>query len=87
MRLCVIIITKIIDVTVSRYPINWLAIYARRGTTDYAVDIFHEAIKKENILVSHSSIRILPMMYMADAIKATIAIMDASVKNKNKNTL
>jgi nucleoside-diphosphate-sugar epimerase len=47
------------------------------GTTDYAVDIYHKALedgKYECFLRDDSK---LPMMYMADAIRATIEIMQA----------
>ncbi|MGB0368516.1 MAG: NAD-dependent epimerase/dehydratase family protein [Flavobacteriales bacterium] len=47
------------------------------GTTDYAVDIFHKAVAGETFecfLDKHTK---LPMMYMPDAIKATIGIMEA----------
>ncbi len=47
------------------------------GTTDYAVHIFHEAIrahKYESFLSANTE---LPMMYMHDALKATIGIMNA----------
>ncbi|MBL0104773.1 MAG: NAD-dependent epimerase/dehydratase family protein [Bacteroidetes bacterium] len=50
------------------------------GTTDYAVHIFHEAIrshKYESFLSEHTE---LPMMYMHDALKATIGIMNADAK-------
>ena len=47
------------------------------GTTDYAVDIFHEAFKNLEYTCFLSEERTLPMMYMNDAIKATIGIMDA----------
>ena len=70
-----------VDVRSLRYPglIGWQSMPGG-GTTDYAVDIFHEAIKKREYTCFLSPNRILPMMYMADAIKATIAIMDAPVK-------
>ena len=47
------------------------------GTTDYAVSIFHKALKNEvfNCYLSEN-IR-LPMMYMADAIEATVKLMKA----------
>lgn len=51
------------------------------GTTDYAVEIFHEAIAKdyyECYLDKHAK---LPMMYMEDAIRATIEIMKADEEN------
>ncbi|MGB0977814.1 MAG: NAD-dependent epimerase/dehydratase family protein, partial [Croceimicrobium sp.] len=46
------------------------------GTTDYAVDIFHKAAKGEDYHCFLSEDRRLPMMYMPDAIKATIGIME-----------
>jgi nucleoside-diphosphate-sugar epimerase len=47
------------------------------GTTDYAVEIFHEALeeKKYNCFLQEDTY--LPMMYMPDAIKATIELMEA----------
>ena len=47
------------------------------GTTDYAVEIFHEALeeKKYNCFLKEDTY--LPMMYMPDAIKATIELMEA----------
>lgn len=47
------------------------------GTTDYAVHIFHEAIKKKAYTCFLQSDATLPMMYMDDAIAATIGIMEA----------
>lgn len=51
------------------------------GTTDYAVHIFHEAIDKGNYECFLSENTTLPMMYMPDAIKATIEIMEADAEN------
>lgn len=48
------------------------------GTTDYAIEIYHDAIKKENHECFLSENTSLPMMFMADAIKATIDLMAAS---------
>lgn len=51
------------------------------GTTDYAVHIFHEAIatgKYECFLAPDAE---LPMMYMPDAIKATLSLMDAPAED------
>ena len=67
-----------VDVRSIRYPglVGWRA-KAGGGTTDYAVNIFHEAIQKgryESYLNEDTS---LPMMYMPDAIRATIEIMEA----------
>jgi nucleoside-diphosphate-sugar epimerase len=47
------------------------------GTTDYAVHIFYEAIKNKTYTSFLSQNTRLPMMYMPDAIKATLSIMDA----------
>ena len=67
-----------IDVRSIRYPglIGWESMPGG-GTTDYAVDIFHEAIKNGEYTCFLSEDRTLPMMYMNDAIKATIGIMEA----------
>jgi nucleoside-diphosphate-sugar epimerase len=45
------------------------------GTTDYAVHIYHEAIKHQQYECFLSENTALPMMYMPDAIKATIDLM------------
>lgn len=47
------------------------------GTTDYAVHIFHEAIKNGRYECFLSENTTLPMMYMSDGIKATLEIMEA----------
>jgi nucleoside-diphosphate-sugar epimerase len=47
------------------------------GTTDYAVDIYHQAIKGNNYVCFLDKLTTLPMMYIDDAIRATITIMDA----------
>ena len=47
------------------------------GTTDYAVDIFHKATMGQPFECFLSKDTGLPMMYMPDAIKATIGIMEA----------
>jgi len=67
-----------VDVRSLRYPglIGWKAAPGG-GTTDYAVDIFHQAIKQgeyESFLSENTG---LPMMYMPDAIRATIQLMEA----------
>jgi nucleoside-diphosphate-sugar epimerase len=51
------------------------------GTTDYAVAIYFEAVanKKYECFVSKETI--LPMMYMDDAIRATVELMEAPVEN------
>jgi len=67
-----------VDVRSLRYPglIGYKALPGG-GTTDYAVDIFHKAIKKEHFESFLAADTYLPMMYMSDAIKATIDLMEA----------
>jgi nucleoside-diphosphate-sugar epimerase len=68
-----------LDVRSIRYPglIGWKAL-AGGGTTDYAVDIFHQALQNNEYTCFLSADTALPMMYMDDAIKATIDITEAS---------
>lgn len=47
------------------------------GTTDYAVHIFHEAMKEKRYECFLNESTMLPMMYMPDAIRATISIMES----------
>ena len=54
------------------------------GTTDYAVEIFYEAIKNKRYTCFVKEDTALPMMYMPDCIKGTIDIMDADI-NKLKH--
>ena len=67
-----------VDVRSIRYPglISW-STEAGGGTTDYAVDIYHKAITDGKFTSFLSENTELPMMYMDDAIKATIGIMQA----------
>ena len=70
-----------VDVRSIRYPglIGWESMPGG-GTTDYAVDIFHQIIKKGHYTCFLSKDRTLPMMYMDDAIRATITIMEAPLE-------
>ena len=65
-----------VDVRSIRYPglISW-STEPGGGTTDYAVDIFHKAITEGKFTSFLEENTTLPMMYMDDAIKATIQIM------------
>ncbi len=67
-----------VDVRSIRYP--GLISYkteAGGGTTDYAVEIFYEAIRNEKYECFLREDTALPMMFMDDAIKATINLMQA----------
>ena len=47
------------------------------GTTDYAIEIFHEALENKSYTSFLNHDTYLPMMYMPDAIRATIELMEA----------
>ena len=67
-----------VDVRSLRYPglISYSA-EAGGGTTDYAVEIFYDAIEKKKYNCFLKDDTALPMMFMEDAIDATIGIMEA----------
>jgi nucleoside-diphosphate-sugar epimerase len=46
------------------------------GTTDYAVEIYHEALEEKRYNCFLQKDTYLPMMYMPDAIRATIELME-----------
>ncbi|WP_370214582.1 NAD-dependent epimerase/dehydratase family protein [Mesoflavibacter profundi] len=68
-----------VDVRSLRYPglISWKTLPGG-GTTDYAVEIYHEALKTNSYECFLSEDTELPMMYMDDAIDATIKLMTAN---------
>jgi nucleoside-diphosphate-sugar epimerase len=67
-----------VDVRSLRYPglISWKT-PPGGGTTDYAVDIFHAAPEGRAATPASCGRHALPMMYMPDAIRATLELMDA----------
>ncbi len=71
-----------VDVRSIRYPglISW-STPPGGGTTDYAVDIFYKAIADKKYECFLSSETKMPMMYMEDAINATINIMKSPAEN------
>ena len=71
-----------VDVRSIRYPglISWKTMPGG-GTTDYAVEIYHEALKTGAYECFLKSDTELPMMYMDDAIRATISLMESPSEN------
>src|SRR5258706_6814805 len=67
-----------VDIRSLRYP--GLISYKSEpggGTTDYAIEIFHEAVEQKRYECFLKKDTYLPMMYMPDAIRATIELMEA----------
>nr|WP_293303439.1 NAD-dependent epimerase/dehydratase family protein [Allomuricauda sp.] len=71
-----------VDVRSVRYPglISWKTMPGG-GTTDYAVEIYHDALKKGSYQSFLDKETRLPMMYMDDAIRATISLMESPAEN------
>lgn len=67
-----------VDVRSIRYPgiISWKS-RPGGGTTDYAVEIYYDALEKGRYTSFLNEGTVLPMMYMDDAIRATIELMQA----------
>lgn len=76
-----------IDVRSLRYP--GLISYKSEpggGTTDYAVEIFHDALEEDRFTCFLKEDTYLPMMYMPDAIRATIELMESPVEKISVRT-
>jgi nucleoside-diphosphate-sugar epimerase len=70
------------DIRSIRYP--GVISYQSRphgGTTDYAVDIFFEAVEKSHYVCYLKPETALPMIYMPDLIDATLQLMDAPIED------
>ncbi|MEP7197735.1 MAG: NAD-dependent epimerase/dehydratase family protein [Saprospiraceae bacterium] len=76
-----------LDVRSLRYPgvIGWQSL-PEGGTTDYAVEIYHAALKDKHYSCFLSANTRLPMIYMDDAIRATIELMSADSKSLSIRT-
>src|SRR5690606_7373162 len=75
-----------VDIRSLRYPglVSWKSAPGG-GTTDYAIDIYIEALKRKHFTCFLSENTYLPMMYMDDAIRATMELMEAPAeKIKNR---
>jgi nucleoside-diphosphate-sugar epimerase len=76
-----------VDVRSLRYP--GLISYKSApggGTTDYAIEIFHEALEEKKYECFLREDTYLPMMYMPDAIRATIELMEADASKISVRT-
>ena len=76
-----------VDVRSLRYPgIISSETPPSAGTTDYAVEIFYEALKKKKYTCFLRDDTVLPMMYMPDCIKATLDLMGAEQARVKRRT-
>lgn len=80
-----------VDVRSIRYPglISYKTLPGG-GTTDYAIDIYHKALKHNSYTCFLNAQTTLPMMFMDDAIRATFGIMETKkehIKNRSSYNL
>ncbi len=76
-----------VDVRSIRYPglVSWKT-PAGGGTTDYAVEIFYEAVENAKYTSFIKEDTAMPMLYMDDAINATLQLMDAPKESLSVRT-
>jgi nucleoside-diphosphate-sugar epimerase len=76
-----------VDVRSIRYPglISYKTLPGG-GTTDYAIEIFHSAIRSETYTCFLKPDTRLPMMYMDDAVRATMELMEAPASSISVRT-
>jgi len=76
-----------LDVRSLRYPglIGYKSLPGG-GTTDYAVEIYHEALKTGSFTCPIGENTQLPMMFMEDAVRATLELMDAPATSLSVRT-
>ncbi|MGO6746665.1 NAD-dependent epimerase/dehydratase family protein [Rhizobium ruizarguesonis] len=76
-----------VDVRSIRYPgLISYKVAPGGGTTDYAIDIFHSAIRQETYTCFLKEDEPLPMMYMEDAVRATMELMEAPAERISKRS-
>lgn len=79
-RLCAYYAKKFgVDVRSLRYPglVGYKALPGG-GTTDFAVDIYHKALEEKRYACFLRDTTLLPLMYMPDAVRATLDLMQAA---------
>ena len=87
-KLCAYYIEKFgLDIRSLRYPglIGHQSLPGG-GTTDYAVEIYHEALNTGKFTAPLAADAMLPMMFMPDAVRATIELMQADRQDLTVNT-
>ena len=76
-----------VDVRSIRYPglISWKTLPGG-GTTDYAVEIYYKALENSSYTSFLKEDTVLPMMYMDDAVRATVELMQAPAEQISVRT-